>query len=103
MTRQPTRTNVTVISVVLVAALAATACREGAEMESSIQNVKTQHEAELMAMPGVVSVGIGMDDDGNKVIVVGIDQDRTETRAQVPQTVEGYPVRVEVVGKMKAQ
>ncbi len=97
------RATVSIVSVILVAAFAATACREGAEMQTSIQDVKAQHEAELMAMPGVVSVGIGLDDQGNHVIVVGVDQDRPEIRAQVPKTVDGYPVRVEVVGKMKAQ
>ncbi len=72
-------------------------------MQTSIQDVKAQHEAELMAMNGVVSVGIGLDDDGNEVIVVGIDADRPSIRAQVPRTVEGYPVRVEVVGRLRAQ
>ena len=72
-------------------------------MQTSIQEVKAQREAELMAMPGVVSVGIGMDADGNKVIIVGVDRDQPEVRAQVPETVDGYPVRVEFVGTPKAQ
>ena len=97
------RAYTTIVSVILLAALAASACREGAEMQTSIQDAKAQHEAELMAMPGVVSVGIGMNDDGNEVIVVGIDRDQPSIRAQVPQSVEGYPVRVEVVGNIKAQ
>lgn len=72
-------------------------------MQTSIQDVKSQHESELMAVPGVVSVGIGMDDDGNHVIVVGVDRERPEIQTQVPKAVEGYPVRIEIVGKMKAQ
>lgn len=72
-------------------------------MQTSIQDAKSQHEAELMAVPGVVSVGIGMDDDGTAVIIVGIDQDRPETRAQLPQMVDSYPVHVKVVGRIKAQ
>ena len=72
-------------------------------MQTSIQDVKAQHEADLMAVPGVVSVGIGMDDDGNKVIVVGVESNQPEILAQVPQAVDGYPIRVDVVGKMKAQ
>ncbi len=97
------RAIVSIISLTWVAAFATTACGKGTELQTSIQDVKAQHEAELMAMPGVVSVGIGLDDQGNHVIVVGVDQDRPEIRAQVPQTVDGYRVRVEVVGKMKAQ
>ena len=72
-------------------------------MQASIQDVKTQHEAELMAMPGVVSVGIGLDDQGNEVIVVGVYEDRPEIRSQVPQEFDGYPVTIEVTGKMSAQ
>lgn len=101
--RPTIRPATTVVSVLLVAALAATACREGTEMQTSIQDVKARHEADLMATPGVVSVGIGLDDNGNHVIVVGIEQDRTEIRSQVPRAVDGYPVRIEVVGKIKAR
>ncbi len=72
-------------------------------MQTSIQDAKAQHEAELMAMNGVVSVGIGLDDNGNEVIVVGITEDQQSIRAQVPRTVEGYAVRVEVVGRLRAQ
>ncbi|MDX1405306.1 MAG: hypothetical protein R3192_12245 [Woeseiaceae bacterium] len=72
-------------------------------MQASIQEVKARHEAELMAKPGVVSVGIGLDDDGSKVIVVGVEREQPEILAQVPRSVDGYQVRVDVVGKMKAE
>ena len=65
--------------------------------------MKSRHEADLIAAPGVVSVGIGLADDGTAVIIVGIDRDRPEIRAKVPQTIEGYRVRVEVIGTIKAQ
>ena len=56
------------------------------QMESpSIQEVKKKHEARLMALPGVVSVGIGRDRDGAHSIIIGLDGPRPETEAQLPR------------------
>ena len=53
-------------------------------MESpSIQEVKKKHEARLMALPGVVSVGIGRDRDGAHSIIIGLDGPRPEIEAQL--------------------
>ena len=95
--------TVSIVAVLFLVVLSATACCEGAQMQASIQEVKSRHEAALIAAPGVVSVGIGLADDGAAVIIVGIDRDRPEIRAKVPQTIEGYRVRVEVIGTIKAQ
>ncbi len=72
-------------------------------MSPSIQDVKAKHEVELMAEAGVVSVGIGKDTDGNPVIVVGLDRERPETVQALPKELEGYRLRVEVVGTIKAR
>jgi hypothetical protein len=56
-----------------------------------------------MAMPGVVSVGIGQNPDGTLVIVVGLDGPRPDTAAQLPKELEGYPVRTKITGPVKAQ
>jgi len=72
-------------------------------MPATIQQVKAKHETRLMAMPGVVSVGIGRNADGQPVIVVGLDRERPETRTTVPQELEGHPVRIEVIGPVRAQ
>ena len=73
------------------------------EMPPTIQEVKARHEARLMAQPGVVAIGIGRDTDGAEIIVVNLDRERPEVRAQVPQTLDGYAVRVQVIGPMRAQ
>jgi hypothetical protein len=73
------------------------------EMPPTIQEVKTRHEARLMAQPGVIAVGIGRNTDGAEVIVVSLDRHRPDVRAQVPHTLEGYAVRVQVIGPMRAQ
>jgi hypothetical protein len=72
-------------------------------MPPSIQEAKAKHEARLMAQPGVVSVGIGRDADGTEVIVVGLDRERPEARAALPQELEGYRVHVQVIGSVRAQ
>jgi hypothetical protein len=72
-------------------------------MSPSIQEVKKKHEVGLLALPGVVSVGIGRDKDGNPAIIVGLDDTRPETNAQLPRSLEDYPVLTRVVGPIKAQ
>jgi len=72
-------------------------------MSPSIQEVKAKHEDRLLAMPGVVSVGIGRGPDGQSVIIVGLDGPRPQTVKQVPKLLDGYPVHVEVIGRVKAQ
>ena len=72
-------------------------------MSPTIQEVNTKHAERLMAMPGVVSVGIGKNPDGQFVIIVGLDGPRPETVNQLPKILEGYPVRIEIIGPVKAR
>jgi hypothetical protein len=89
-------------AAILLFAAAAGACgREN--MPPSIQEAKAKHEARLLAEPGVVSVGIGRDADGTEVIVVGLDRERPEARAALPRELEGYRVRVQIIGTPRAQ
>lgn len=75
----------------------------GDDMTTNIQQVKAKYESRLLQQPGVVSVGIGQDERGNKVIVVGLDKAEPKTAAGIPESLEGYPVRVETVGPIKAR
>ncbi|MDH5511745.1 MAG: hypothetical protein OEY27_00880 [Gammaproteobacteria bacterium] len=72
-------------------------------MPLTIEQVKAAHERELMARPGVVSVGIGRDDQGRPAIVVGLDKANAQTQAALPQVLEGYAVRTEIVGTVRAR
>ena len=72
-------------------------------MSPSIQEVKKQHEAQFLEMNGVVSIGIGLDPDGNQAIIVGLDGSCPETEANIPKTIEGFPVVVQTIGSIKAQ
>ena len=72
-------------------------------MEPSIQEVKKQHEARLLGLPGVVSVGIGLDQKGQAAIIIGLDGSNPDIEAQLPDNLEGYTVVLKDVGPVKAQ
>jgi len=88
--------------VMLVGILAGQSC-EDSNMSLSIHDVKAKYKDQLMAEQGVVSVGIGRDDEGKPVIIVGLDSPRPETMGKLPKELDGYRLRVEVVGPLKAQ
>jgi len=76
---------------------------EDRTVSPTIQEVKAKHAERLLDMPGVVSVGIGKNPDGQFVIIVGLDGPRPKTVEQLPKVLEGYPVRVEITGPVKAR
>ena len=90
-----------VLTIVLIIPLVALG--DDLEMSSSIQEVKKQHEAVLLDMPGVVSVGIGLDPQGQQAIIVGLDGSHPETKTKIPPLLEGFPVVIQTVGPIKAQ
>lgn len=90
-----------VMSIVLIIPLVALG--DEPDMPSSIQEVKKQHEALFLDMPGVVSVGIGLDPNGNEAIIVGLDGSHPETKAKIPSMLEDFPVVIQMVGSLKAQ
>ncbi|MFQ5604001.1 MAG: hypothetical protein ACE5HS_12100 [bacterium] len=67
-----------------------------------IKNVKRKYEQKWMAMPGVVGVGIGMTSGEVVGIIVSVKEDKPQIRAQIPQTVEGIPVEIQLTGEFKA-
>ena len=69
----------------------------------SIQETKRTHETRLLALPDVVSVGIGMDADGEEAIIVGLAAPNPETQALIPQKLGEYPVIVRISGSVRAQ
>jgi hypothetical protein len=68
----------------------------------AIREVKARHEDLLLSIPGVVSVGVGMGPDGTPAIIVGLDRHRPEAIEKIPEELEGYPVHVEMVGRLRA-
>ncbi len=87
----------------IVLLLPAIAVCEDPSMSLSIKEVKKKYEARLLALPGVVSVGIGLDQERNQAIIVGLDRQRPETEAQIPRVLENHPVLVQIIGPIKAK
>lgn len=80
-----------------------TACKDSSTMADAIYDVKRQNEADLMALPGVVSVGIGRGPNGQPAIIVGMETLAPATPPKVPSEIGGYPVVIQTTGKLKAQ
>jgi len=72
-------------------------------MAASIQEVKKQNESRLLKLPGVVSVGIGLDQRRQPAIIVGLDAANPDTEARLPTELAGYPVVIKILGSIKAQ
>lgn len=72
-------------------------------MSKNIQEVKNRHSERLMALPGVVSIGIGQDAQGQATLIVGLDSAHPQTRSRIPQTLDGYAVSVQNIEPPKAQ
>ncbi len=70
---------------------------------ASIEDVKSRHTERLLQYPWVVSIGIGLDEKGEKVIVVGVIEElMPEQQNALPQSLEGYPVQIYVVDMPRA-
>jgi len=62
----------------------------------AILEVKERHESRLLAIPGVVGVGVNLE---TRTIVVYVET--ADVCARLPRSLDGYPVRCEVVGKIR--
>ena len=72
-------------------------------MTTGIKDVKARYEAQLLQMPGVVAVGIGREESGQPAIIIGLEGPNSATESKLPKSLEGYPVRVRIVGNIVAQ
>lgn len=96
------RPNRLALAVLLAGSL--WACNgEGRDMAPTIEEVRARHTERLMALPGVVSVGIGLDDQGEPAIVVGLDQVRPELEGELPDTLEGHRLVRQVIGEIRSR
>lgn len=77
-------------------------CTKATEMKT-ISEVKRAHEAALLALPDVASVGVGRDGKGGEAIVVSLARDNAEAKARLPGRLDGYPVIVKITGAIRSQ
>lgn len=92
------KTNLLSLMVTLIVACGAS---EDIPMAESITAVKAKHASELMAKPGVVSVGIGQEADGQAIIIIGVDSKDSLDSLALPKKLDGYPVKTQVIGVVR--
>jgi hypothetical protein len=64
-----------------------------------IGEVLRYHDEELMAIPGVVGVYVGlMPDDKTPCLKVMVVKETEDLKKRIPKTLEGYPVLIEESG-----
>jgi hypothetical protein len=64
-----------------------------------INAVLRDHDKELMAIPGVVGVYVGlMPDDKTTCLKVMVVKETEDLKKKIPKTLEGYPVLIEESG-----
>ena len=67
-----------------------------------IDSVLRAHDKELLAIPGVVGVYVGVLDDGKTpCLKVMLAEKSSETERAIPKMIEGFPVVVEVTGQIR--
>ena len=72
-------------------------------MPPSIHEIKAKYEKQLMAHPGVVSVGVGRDSRGTPAIIVSLDAPRGKNLGAIPNYLHGYRVVTEVTGPLQTK
>jgi hypothetical protein len=73
------------------------------EIIERIKSIKRRHEEKLLALDGVVAVGIGTTSNGAAGLIVSVKKDVPAVREGIPKTIEGTPVEIRETGEMKAQ
>lgn len=72
----------------------------GGAGQSQVEHVRARHERALMAIDGVVGVGIGRTRIGDYAIVLYLRD--VSVKQRVPIQIEGYPVETTVTGEIDA-
>jgi hypothetical protein len=68
----------------------------------SIAEVLATHTPELMALPDVVGTAESRTEDGHPCVLILVKRMTPELRERLPAELEGWPVRIEVTGEIRA-
>jgi hypothetical protein len=71
------------------------------EEHMKIEDVLQKHQERLMAIPGVVGIAEG-ESDGSPVVLIMVRELTPELRHTLPQQLDGFAVKVDVVGEVTA-
>ena len=76
--------------------------QNSATPKREINDVLRAHDKELLAIPGVVGVYVGILENGKTpCLKVMLARKSPEAERAVPRTLEGYPVVIEVTGEIR--
>jgi len=68
-----------------------------------VNAVLAAHDKELLAIPDVVGVYVGRMEDGRTLCLkVMLARKNSESERKIPRTIEGYPVVIEITGRVRA-
>jgi hypothetical protein len=68
-----------------------------------IKSIKRRHEKQLLALDGVIAVGIGVLSTGEVGLIVSVKKSFDAARKKIPRRLEGILVEVRESGEIKAQ
>lgn len=63
---------------------------------------KNRHEQNILRIPTVVGIGIGLSETARPVIEIYLEEDSTEARRRIPPALDKVPVRIVVTGPFEA-
>lgn len=66
-----------------------------------IEQVLEKQQNALMSLPGVVGVGIG-ESEAKPIIIIMVSDLTPELRRMIPDKLDGFDVKVDVVGEIRA-
>ncbi len=76
--------------------------RQDSGMRRDINAVLKNHDKELMAIPGVVGVYVGLlPDDKTPCLKVMVAKETEDLARRIPKSLEGYPVLIEESGVIR--
>lgn len=73
-----------------------------ATMKAALQ-AKEKTKELLKDLPGIDGIGITWDDDGQPCVRVNVDVEAEASRLEVPKSVDGVPVKVEIVRQARLE
>jgi hypothetical protein len=68
-----------------------------------LKAVKRRHAAEILRLPGVVGMDIDTDASGDSFLAVHLEKDDPAVRQQLPDELEGHPLRFVHTGPIRKQ
>jgi len=66
-----------------------------------IDEVLADHDEEILAIPGVTVIYVGVDEQGKPCLKVGVETATPEIEERIPRMIEGWPVVVEETGRIE--